>query len=431
MALKELEQEIVRTRRFRYVRYGHDYRLMELLPRSWIGGGRARLERTWHLREEDGVPVLVIAGDEGVTARLTRRADGSWSGRWLIYELAPVELIPAGDEAPAASVDDGGPQFEPMDAVYLWVDGSDPIFQEKLRRRAATHGDSLTNPSLASSHFRSIDELKYSLRSVEQYAPWIRHVYIVTDGQVPRWLNLSHPRVSIVPHEAIFPDRRHLPSFSSHAIELHMHRIPGLSRRFIYFNDDIFLGRPTCPADFLTSGGVQKIYLESRMLPTDLNEGPAHDRAYAYTQTLLDRAVVPLPRRQCPAHTPQIHDVEAMARIQRRWLPEVVATSAHPFRTPPEVAIEILYFHYVLEAEECRPRYEAVTICDGSVDYAFVMMRNAIPRMAEAFDEILFQKPKFFCLNDDLDDSEEAEIVLDRCSAFLEEYFPHPSSFER
>ena len=28
-----------------------------------------------------------------------------------------------------------------------------------------------------------MDQLKYSLRSVELYIPWARHVYIVTNGQ--------------------------------------------------------------------------------------------------------------------------------------------------------------------------------------------------------------------------------------------------------
>ena len=28
------------------------------------------------------------------------------------------------------------------------------------------------------------DELRYSLRSLEKYAPWVRHVYLVTNGQV-------------------------------------------------------------------------------------------------------------------------------------------------------------------------------------------------------------------------------------------------------
>ena len=40
-------------------------------------------------------------------------------------------------------------------------------------------------------YFLDFDQLRFSLRSIEQYAPWIRHVFIVTNGQVPDWLNLE------------------------------------------------------------------------------------------------------------------------------------------------------------------------------------------------------------------------------------------------
>lgn len=76
----------------------------------------------------------------------------------------------------------------------------------------------------------------YSLRSIEQYAPWIRHVYIVTNGQVPYWLDLSFERVTIVTHDEIYRNRSHLPTFSSPSIETNLHRISNLSERFIYLN---------------------------------------------------------------------------------------------------------------------------------------------------------------------------------------------------
>ena len=46
-----------------------------------------------------------------------------------------------------------------------------------------------------------MQELRYSLRSLEKHAPWVRHVYIVTNGQIPSWLNLDNPRMTLVSHE--------------------------------------------------------------------------------------------------------------------------------------------------------------------------------------------------------------------------------------
>ena len=111
------------------------------------------------------------------------------------------------------------------------------------------------------NRFIDNEELRYSLRSVEMYAPWVRHIWIVTNGQVPAWLNLSNPHVSIVTHADIFRNASHLPSFSSPAIEANLHRIPGLASRFVYLNDDVMFAKPVFPDDFVTLGGGQKIFL--------------------------------------------------------------------------------------------------------------------------------------------------------------------------
>lgn len=98
--------------------------------------------------------------------------------------------------------------------------------------------------------FSDFEQLEFSLRSLEYYAPWIRHVYIVTNGQVPVWLNETSDYITIVPHNQIYPNLTHLPTFSSPSIETHLHRISGLSERFLYFNDDISLMAPICPEDY-------------------------------------------------------------------------------------------------------------------------------------------------------------------------------------
>ncbi|XP_022082815.1 N-acetylglucosamine-1-phosphotransferase subunits alpha/beta-like isoform X2 [Acanthaster planci] len=114
---------------------------------------------------------------------------------------------------------------------------------------------------ISKSRFEDNEEMRYSLRSLEQNAPWIRHVYIVTNGQIPSWLNLDNPRITLITHEDIFPNKSHLPTFSSPAIESHLHLIPGLSDKFIYLNDDTMFGVPVWPDDFYTHSQGQKVYL--------------------------------------------------------------------------------------------------------------------------------------------------------------------------
>jgi len=113
---------------------------------------------------------------------------------------------------------------------------------------------------ISSSRFQDNSELQYSLRSIEKNAPWVRNIYIVTNGQIPSWLNLDHPRIQVVPHDDIFRNKSHLPVFSSPAIESHLHQIPGLSKKFIYLNDDVLFGTEVWPDDFYSPGTGQKVF---------------------------------------------------------------------------------------------------------------------------------------------------------------------------
>lgn len=56
---------------------------------------------------------------------------------------------------------------------------------------------------VSASRFEDNEELRYSLRSVERHAPWVRHIFIVTNGQIPSWLNLDNPRVTVVSHQVV------------------------------------------------------------------------------------------------------------------------------------------------------------------------------------------------------------------------------------
>ena len=84
------------------------------------------------------------------------------------------------------------------------------------------------------------------MRSALMHAPWLRrmHVVVASPSQIPSWLDAAHPRIHIVYHSQLF-DRpeRDLPTFNSLAIESVLHRINGLSNLFMYFNNDVLLGR--------------------------------------------------------------------------------------------------------------------------------------------------------------------------------------------
>ena len=95
------------------------------------------------------------------------------------------------------------------------------------------------------------------------FGKYFRKIFIVTNGQVPNWLDTSNERIEVITHEEIFPNKSHLPTFNSNAIEMHVHRIPGLSQHFALFNDDFMLGRETTIEDFIKND-TSIIYMEKR-----------------------------------------------------------------------------------------------------------------------------------------------------------------------
>jgi hypothetical protein len=95
-----------------------------------------------------------------------------------------------------------------------------------------------------------------------RFAPWLRNIFIVTDGQTPpllaklRGTRYEH-RVRTVDHRSIFSGfDEHLPTFSSPAIESVLWRIPGLAEHFIYLNDDFQMIRPVAVEDFFRDHSV-------------------------------------------------------------------------------------------------------------------------------------------------------------------------------
>ena len=149
---------------------------------------------------------------------------------------------------------------EPIDIVYTWVDDTDINWQAHRKKHAIEYQPLLNNlDANTKNRYRNRDELKYSLRSIYKFASFVNHIYIVTSGQRPSWLK-DDPKITLIDHQEIFPNKSDLPTFNSQAIEANLHRIPNLSEKFIYFNDDFFLGRCVVPEDFFSRSGKIRLY---------------------------------------------------------------------------------------------------------------------------------------------------------------------------
>ena len=152
-----------------------------------------------------------------------------------------------------------------IDFVLPWVDGSDTDW---IRER--NHYLGIKEENVETSRFRDWENLQYWFRGVEKFAPWVHRIYFVTWGHVPKWLNTAHPKLTVVRHEDYIP-AEYLPTFSSHPIELNLHRIKGLSDRFVYFNDDTFLIRQVQPEDFFKNGLPRDCCIETALVQDDIH----------------------------------------------------------------------------------------------------------------------------------------------------------------
>ena len=176
--------------------------------------------------------------------------------------------------------DKGLPARFPIDVVYTWVDGADPEWRK--RYESCKTGSTSTIPGgRDEARFRSHDELQYSVASVLKNMPWVRRIHIITDGQTPAWMkncSVCDERIRIIDHRQIIADR-YLPTFNSHVIEAHLHRVPDLGEHFIYFNDDVFPARPLPASHFFQSNGLASIFISSKSLAAMRSAGK-------YTPTL-------------------------------------------------------------------------------------------------------------------------------------------------
>lgn len=128
---------------------------------------------------------------------------------------------------------------------------NDPKWQQDFARYSGKINNSKNEVSEA--RFRDYGLLKYWFRGVEKFAPWVNKIHFVTCGQKPEWLDENHPKINLVHHEDYIPNE-FLPVFNSSLIEIYLHKIPGLSEHFVYFNDDFFVTNHLTPDRFFTNG---------------------------------------------------------------------------------------------------------------------------------------------------------------------------------
>jgi Protein of unknown function (DUF3184). len=309
-----------------------------------------------------------------------------------------------------------------IDVVYTWVDSSDPRWMVK---KAMFSENATLNSGDHSYRYLSRDELKYSIRSIAKYAPWVRNIYIVTDEQKPDWLRVSS-KVRVIDHREIFPDPSVLPVFNSHAIESCLHRIPELSEFFIYFNDDVFLGRPVKPTHFFDDVGRSLVYISQASfidptIPPEL-QVPTDVAAYNM-QALVKRDFGFTPTRKM-MHTPHPLRKSVMEEICDLYPEQIEITRKARVRSATDLAVPSMFYPYFAWATG-----RAVLRKPGSTKYRYFDTGKSDFRLAVS--AITKDPPHFFCANvtyhEEIDTVEQAKIL----TKMFKTLYPTKSKVER
>lgn len=329
----------------------------------------------------------------------------------------------------------------PIDFVVTWVNNHDEDWQQKKAKYERKQPESRQNDEIAQNRYRDFGLFKYWFRSIEQNASWVHKIYIVTDHQVPDFLNLDNPKIKIIDHSEII-DKQFLPTFDSNTIDWNLFKIPGLSEHFVYFNDDFFINQPVQPEDFFSKDGKARDTVgQSIIMPIEGYDHTLVNNTMKINQLVNKREVLKrgwkqffsfkqglpvlllnvflsvFPRftRLYDAHTAYSFIKKDMATAYGILKPELCENFTEKFRTSDDYSIQFVrYYQIVLGHVKTRNMYFGQTANTNQPDTVKRLLFNN-------------RRAKVTNINDKNDAAEEdlAQIVR-----YFEQRFPFKSKFE-
>lgn len=325
---------------------------------------------------------------------------------------------------------------EKIDFVVLWVDGKDPLWQKEKEK---------WDPNFSAGakiRFRDWDNMQYWFRAVEKFTPWVNKIHFVTWGHLPAFLNKNHPKLHIANHSDFLP-LDVLPTFSCNPLELNMHRIPGLEKQFVFFNDDMFIIRKLGEEAFFKNGKPCDQAIFNALIPDgeQIFQFRANDMAIVNKHICkkeyikknfskyyslkygreLYRSIALTPWNQftgfCDDHLPIAYLKETLEEVWNYESEILQATTRNRFRTSNDVTNWVFRYWRLAKGDfvPCKNRGQLYEINDDSIS----MIENVITS----------QKKSMICLNDS-DPNMDFDTLKERIKNAFDKILPEKSSFE-
>jgi len=148
----------------------------------------------------------------------------------------------------------------PIDVVITWVDTTDKAWINR-------YGNTLKKPFKTSERWSPQysppdTELSLCLKLIRRNMTWVRNVFIVTQQQDPKCRTDNE---ILIDHSEIGLGL----VFNSSAIEPSLHKIPGLSEHFLYFNDDFYAVKKLTRDLFFTDEGKTIVQFQEQFYGTN------------------------------------------------------------------------------------------------------------------------------------------------------------------
>lgn len=327
-----------------------------------------------------------------------------------------------------------------MDFVVSWVDMDDPKWQHDF----AEYSGKIDNRKneVSEARFRDYGFLKYWFRGVEKFAPWVRKIHFVTCGQHPDWLNINHSKLHLVDHKDYIPNQ-FLPVFNSSLIEIYLHKIPGLTEHFVYFNDDFFIinelnqerffkdGLPNDIAAFRINIGmslwskclknnialINKYFDKSKVMKRDHDKW--FDESYG-SKANLTRLLSFYPKFTTlrTPHNAQPYLKRTFDDVWAHAEKELTEMSSHRFRSPLDYTQELFRTWQI-----CKSDFESYNT------YKDTKMFPLLFKSEKAVKAIKDQSYSLVCINDN-EHMRNYEQTMAKVEQAFESILPKKSSFE-
>lgn len=287
---------------------------------------------------------------------------------------------------------------KPIDFVIYWVDGDDPMHKQKrlyYQSLFKLNDDKNYEQSMGSQRFVQKNELLYCLRSIKQFAPWYRNIFIITDNQIPSFLNsteLHKDKIKIIDHRELFKGNpEYLPTFNSRALTAQLCELEELSDGFIYGNDDFMLSAPV-DKSFFFRDGLPVIYADRKA------ESEIFNKTLFY-QGIMNAAR--LVNRDAREFYIQSHGFVAMnkTRLQslaRKFPMEFRNNKIYKFRHESQFLVEALYMHDCINSHQCV-LFDSELMVHFSIE---LCREGPLDKVRFLLDLLEQGKRKMFCLND-------------------------------